>query len=208
MSDVSSNMPREWIENAMRLNPCRVLESGNILTCPVRLSFPYLFEKQPPMEDGGKAKYALTLLFPFGADLSVLRAEAARTAKEKWPNAGTEGGPRLHSPFRDQAEKLHFEGYQSGAIFITASAERQPPVVDSRSVPVIDAAKAYPGAWALVSIRPFAFEKKAKKGVSFGLQAVMMFADDKNLGGGSVDVNKEFAGIKIAQTDNSFDPFS
>lgn len=207
MSDDSTNMTRDWVENAMKLNPCRMLESGNILTCPVRLSFPYLFEKQPPMDTNGKAKHAVTLLFPFGADLAVLRKEAARVAVDKWPQAGKEGGPKLHSPFRDQAEKTNYEGYIAGAIFITASADRQPPVVNTSSIPVIDQTKIYPGVWGLVSIRAFTFDQKVKRGVSFGLQAVMLFADDKNLGGGAVDINKEFSGVKIDQNVNPADLF-
>ena len=35
------------------------------------------------------------------------------------------------------------------------------------------------------------------KGAAFGLQSVMLIADDKNLGGGAEDLSKAFAGVKI-----------
>lgn len=209
MTESATNMSPEWVAQVLKANPCVLLESGNIRSCPVRLSFPYLFKPQEAMEPGKDPKYAVTLLFPSLADLSVLKAEAGRTAREKWPNAGQPGGPTLHSPFRDQTEKTKFEGYEAGAIFITATANRKPPVVDTRLVPVVDTSKAYPGVWGLVTLRPFAFENKLKKGVSFGLQSVMIFADDKELGGGGSDPNKDFAGVAGAvDVSNEVDPAS
>lgn len=208
MTEKSTNMSAEWIASMIAANPCVVLESGNIRTCPVRLSFPHLFKPQAPMEDGGKSKYTATLLFPVGADLSVLKAAASKTALEKWPNAGQAGGPTLHTPFRKQDEKLQFAGYEAGGFFITASGERRPPVVDVKTLPIVEEDKVYPGCWVIATIRPFTFDAKMKKGVSFGLQSIMKIADDVELGGGGSDPSKDFAGVSVGGMTNEVDPAS
>ena len=76
MTDVTTNMSPEWIAQALKANPCVLMADGNIRLCPARLSFPHLFEKQPPMEASGVAKYAASFLFPEGADLTVLKEAA------------------------------------------------------------------------------------------------------------------------------------
>lgn len=194
MGEASTKMTDAQIIGVLDKNPCRLLDSGNIRTCPVRLSFPYLFQKQEPMDPGGKAKYAATLLFPFLADLEVLRDECSRVAKAKWPDAFTKKGPTLTSPFRDQGDKEKFIGYVPGAIFITASSERRVPVVDTGMVPIVDEEEVYPGAWVIATLRAFAYDVKVKKGVSFGLQSIMKLANDTKLGGGGFD-EKDYGGV-------------
>ena len=198
----STNMSPEWVKSVLSKYPCTVLESGDIRTCPVRLSFPWVFKKQEAMEEGGKPKYAATLLFPHGADLTVLRKAAEQTVREKW---GEGAGKKftIHSPFRDQKDKAErYDGYTPGAYFITSSSERKPPVVDTKRVPVVDEAKVYPGVWALVIVRPFAYEKKVKRGISFGLQSLMIFHDDVQLGGGAIDPETAFAGVDPIDVSN------
>ena len=103
MTEKTTNMSPEWVQSLLTAYPCTKLESGNIRTCIARLSFPHLFKPQPPMEAGGKEKFTATLLFPVGADLSVLKQAAAECAIEKWPNAGKPGGRGRGRPPRDVA---------------------------------------------------------------------------------------------------------
>lgn len=218
--DPTSNYDPEWVARQLAKNPCfeapaDAANSGNIRTCPVRLSFPYLFKAQAPMEQGREPKYAVTCLFPMGADLTVLRAAASRVALEKWPNLGQPGGiqpAQLHTPFKDQGDKAQWGGYSPGAICITASSERKPPVVDARLAPITDEALIYPGVWAFVTLRPFAFETRnpqgavVKRGISFGLQSVMRLVDDQDLGGASGDPTSDFAGVQIEGLASDIDP--
>lgn len=203
----SSRVSEAWVKDLWDRYPCVKLDNGNIRTGAVRLSFPHLFTAQKAMEPGKPDKFTATCLFPAGADLSVLKAEASAVAKAKWPDAGAQGGPTLHSPFRNQGEKLKFSGYVDGSVFITASGERRPPVVDLNVAPITDESKVYPGVWAFVTLRCFDFDAKVKKGVSFGLQSVMIIADDDNLGGGGSDPNADFAGVSIEQSVNPKDLF-
>lgn len=199
----ASKMTDAWIADALSRNPCVKLDNGNVRTCPFRISFPNIFQKGKPIAPNPEGKYGVTLLFPPGADLSVLRAEATAVAFAKWP--GLKDGSlkmSLATPFRDQAEKQQFEGYTPGAIFTTANSERQPPCVDARLAPIVDPNKVYPGAWGIATLRCFDYDKGVKKGVTFGLQSLMVIADDTQLGGGGSDPTSDYAGINIDQTVN------
>lgn len=200
-----TNMTDEWVQMVCAKNPMRALENGNFLTGPVRLSFPNIFKRSKPIPPNTEGKFGANLVFPLGVDLSVLKQAAGVVAKEKWPQAGTPQGPKLKSPFKPQDEMLKYAGYNEGGEFLTAIADRQPPCVAMNMAPIteIEADKrVYPGVWAICSIRPFAYDKGVNKGVSFGLQSVMIIADDVSLGGGGSDPNKDFAGVQIDQAVN------
>jgi len=191
-----SDMDPSWVADHWTKLPFVILPDGNIRGGPSRLSFPWLFTKQPAIEEGNEPKHAASFLFPAGADLSLPKREAGATAVAKWANAGQPGGPALTTPFKDQGDKS-YEGYVAGSTFITCTSEQRPILVDVRGAPIIDPEKFYPGCWVLPIIRPFAYDRKVKKGVSFGLQGCIWIADDRRLGGGGVDVNAAVAGINI-----------
>jgi hypothetical protein len=96
---------------------------------------------------------------------------------------------------------LKYDGYTEGGIYLSCNTDRKPPVVDVKGQVVTDEDRVYPGVWAICTIRPFAYDAKVNKGVAFGLQSVMLIADDKNLGGGGEDVSKAFAGVNIEAGD-------
>lgn len=207
MTDASTNMPAEWIARVVKDNPFVILENGNLRTCPLRLSFPNIFKRSKPIPPNTEGKYGANLVIPLVADLTVLRAEAGRVAKERWPTIGTPQAPKLRSPIKAQGEMLKYDGYAEGGFFLTVTADRQQPFVDQRLAPITDEAKAYPGAWVIATIRGFAYDKGVNKGVSFGLQSLMFIADDKQLGGGGSNPNVDFAGISIDASVNPADAF-
>lgn len=204
-----SRVTAAWVADLWSRYPITaVLDSagqptGRFRTGIVRVSFPHLFTPQPPPSDNpNKAPtWALSLLFPFGADLSLLIADAQRAAGEKF--GANAANMALHTPFRDQREKAHqYEGYVPGAIFFTASSQRRPPVVDVNGAPIVDETKAYAGCWAMVTVHAYPFDTPKKKGVSFGLDSVMIVADDDAFGAGGGDPNTDFAGVSIEQQVN------
>ena len=151
----------------------------NIMTPEFRVSFPNVFRPQKPLKDGDEPKYGMTMLFPKGADLSKLKAAAKEAIKEKW---GDKPPKNLRSPFRDQGEK-EFDGYEDGAIFITATSKQKPGLVDASVQPIIDESEFYPGCYARATIRAFAYDKAGNRGVAFGLQNVQKTRDGDPLGG-------------------------
>jgi len=147
------------------------------------------------VEVGKPGFYSASLLFPRGTDLSVLKAGAADAAFGKWPKAGE---MKLKSPFLDQGEQVQYGGFESGAEYLRAVAyEQRPRVFDTRMQPLTDETRVYAGVWAIAIIRFFTYDKGVNRGVSTGLNGLMIVADDKQLGGGGVDPQTAFGGVQI-----------
>ena len=198
-----TRMSDEWIERAVRDNPIVLLDNGNYRTCPVRLSFPNIFHMSKPKKADIQPSYGANLLFPTCADLKVLQQGVVDVLKDKCPDALSED-PRkkvkVKLPFLNQDEMLKYDGYsdEPGAKYIIATSKNnKPPVVDLRQQIITDEQRVYPGVWAITTVRPFWYDVGVNKGVSFGLQSVMVVADDNNLGGGGEDISKAFGGVKI-----------
>jgi len=193
----ATNKSDEWIEKVVRDYPSIVMDDGCIRTCPVRLTFPALFKANE--NDNGDLVYGTGLLFPAGAPADIYLNACYELVQGNLPEALQEGGPAVHNPLHDQGEKsARYDGYVPGALLITANSQQRVPCVDQRMAPITDPGRVYPGVWAICQIRPYWFNvKQKKKGPTFGLNAVMIVADDEDISGGSVDVNKVFGGIKI-----------
>lgn len=173
----------------------------NILTPEFRVSFPFLFRPQKPMQAGQDPKYSVVMLFPPGADLSALQKAALDAITEKY-GTDREKWPKLKTPFRDQGEKTQ-EGYVKGAIFITATSKLKPGLVDAQVNPILDETQFYAGCYAKATVRVFLYETKGEnggvlnRGVSFGLQNVQKTRDGESLSS-RVAPEKEFEPIADA----------
>jgi hypothetical protein len=179
------------------------LDNGNLRTCEVRLSYPELFTAKA-VEEGGKPKFSTSILFPKGADLTVLKNEIKAVVKEAWGDKPPKG---LRIGLRDQGEK-DSEGYEEGAFFLNCNSIKRPPVVNRKREPITDEEDVYPGIWAIVTLKVYAFKpKKGDKyapGVGFGLQAVQIIKDGERLGGGYADPNEEFEELEeLAEGDSA-----
>lgn len=199
----------DWIRQTMAAVPVqRIIDpatgnfNGDILTGPVRLAFDNLFELPPAKPNQQNPKYGATLLFPPNVDFTILHEEYYKACGQYFPEHYVNGQYHgLHSPFRDQAEKIKFGGFTPGAVFLTCTSKFKPPVVDARMNPIVDKTKVYPGVWAICAINTYHFGKnppQPKKGVAFGLQSVMIIGDDTKFGQGGPDVKQQFKGVNIA----------
>lgn len=172
--------------------------SGDILTGPVRIAFDDLFEL-PKIVPGkvDNPKFGSMALFPPGVDMAVFYeayyAVCAREFADKY-DAGSGQYYGLHSPFRDQGEKLKFGGFTPGCTFLNCTSKFQPSVIDQNFNPIIDRKRVYPGVWAMFAVNAYAFKDVRKSGVAFGLQSVMIIGDDTKLGGGAPDPRQSFGG--------------
>lgn len=164
----------------------------NVLTPKFRASFVNVFRPGKSMEAEKPGKYSLIMLFAPGADISALKAAAAEAAREKW---GDKPPKLLRSPFRDQGEK-EFDGYVEGAIFINATSDKRPGVVDQNVQDIIDEEEVYSGCYCRATVRAFAYDVSGNKGVAFGLQNVQKVADGDSLGGGRVKASEEFTAVE------------
>lgn len=160
--------------------------SEKVMTPEFRVSFPNLF-KARAAAPGQDPKFSISALFPAGADLSELKRIASEVVKEEW---GDKPPANLRSPFKDQGEKTHYEGYEPGNTYITASSKRRPGVVDINVQPIIDESEFYPGCYARMTVvaftyRPTKDNPAMRPGVAFGIQNVQKTAEGEPLGGGS-----------------------
>lgn len=201
-----------WIKKVVTDYPVTLIKTkdgtltGNIRTCPVRLSFPWVFKEAPPMRnaDGSfqKSKFMTTLMHPSCADVALYDAELDRVIKERFP-AYKNGMKGYDKSLHDGGEKTQLQGYDEGCCYFAATSNEKPKVVDANGAPLVDESRVYPGVWAICVVRPFAYPGKnstgptLKKGGSFGLQSLMIIADDKRLGGARSDPSQDFAGVSI-----------
>ena len=140
-----------------------------IITPDFRLAFPHVFE--PDTSENGGNKYAITMLFPEGTDLSALRKLAEAAVVEKWPNKETR--PKdIRSPFRDGNE-VTWDGF-AGNIFLRAASKYQPGVVDAQVHRVIDPGKVFGGCWAKAQVHAYAYDQVGNRGVAFGLNNLQL----------------------------------
>src|SRR3954468_22115104 len=96
------------------------------MTPKFRVSFPYLFEKAPPMAgSASEPKYEMTMLFDAEAQktphFQAMKRIALAAAKEKFGDKVVPDGKGwfkgVRSPFRDGAEKVQLDGYGEGVAF-------------------------------------------------------------------------------------------
>lgn len=170
----------------------------NVITPKFRVSFPKVFEAEKN-DLNGKMEYSVVALFPKDADLSALKAAAKACMEEKFGKDTAAWPENWRNPFRDQKEKTKKkdgvaikgadgkpvlqDGCEAGAIFINLKSTNRPGVVDQNVQPIIDQSEFYSGCWAIAQVRPFYYDQKGNKGVSFGLQNVQKVADGDPLSG-------------------------
>jgi hypothetical protein len=188
-------MDKDVLRSFMTRFPCKLLKNGNYRTTIARLSYPHLFKPQPALEEGGDPKYNCNLLFPLGADLELLFDAAKATAIERWGDKAKT--MKLAMPFKKQDEKRRDDGtlpdeYTPGALLIVPTSTNAPKIVGPNLSPITSERDIKAGDWVLATIRPFAYDKGVKKGVSFGLQNIQKICDGEPLGGGYSDPAEEF----------------
>lgn len=209
-----SRVTLDWLTRACQQNPVQKIFdekgqfTGNYLTGPGRLSFPYLFKKKPNKAgpgQTGRETYQTAFLWAPGMDIAALNNAVGEEAVKAFPGNHTPQGfvwHGLHTPWHDQAEKtMQYQGYTPGAISFNTGSDFKPRVVDPNMNDIIDEARVYPGVWAMlaVNVYPYGHNKAVpRKGISIGLQSVVIIGDDQNIGGGGqVDPRQAFAGIKL-----------
>lgn len=169
--------------------------SENVMTPEFRLSYPNLL--QPRLNDlNGKMEYSVVALFPKGADLKALKAEATRAIHEKWGTDQTKWPKNLRSPFRDQGEK-DSEGYEAGAVFLNLKSNNKPGIVDANLQPIIDPSQVYAGCYGRATVRAYSYSQKGNNGVAFGLQNFQKTRDGESLSG-RMKPEEEFEPIAAA----------
>lgn len=196
-----------WIQQTAQAVPMqRILDehgqpTGDILTGPVRIVFDNLFDLPQATATMQNPKFGATLLFTPFADFTIMYEEYYRVCGAMFSSYWDQQSQQyhgLHSPFRNQSEKLKFGGFTPNLVFTAATSKFKPPVVDARYNPIVDKSKVYPGVWGICAVNAYGYNDPRKKGVAFGLQSVMIIGDDTRLGGGPADPKAQFKGVNVA----------
>lgn len=155
------------------------------MTPKFRVSFPELYEAKA-MEEGQKAKYGITMLFPKGTNLKALEkahdAALEKGIQDKWNGKKPKN---LRSPFRDGDEEDGYcdrDGFP-GHIFVRASSLQKPGVIDADKDRIDDPAEVYAGCYARATVVAYAYDVAGNKGVAFGLQNVQKLKDGESFSG-------------------------
>lgn len=167
------------------------MSTTKVITGPVRLSYTHLREPTSSFE-GQDPKFSTVILIPKDDEDTLKKIRAAQKqaledgkstkfngkVPQNWKNTLRDG---------DEEADLEKNPEYAGHYFMSvgANADRRPGIVDSQLQPVMEYDQVYSGVYARVSINAFPFNIKGNKGVSFGLNNVMVLGYGDRLAGGA-----------------------
>ena len=170
---------------------CSETKAGTLLLPAGRLSYPNLLKARAMEgEPEDKAKFSTSLMIPPNGDLTLAIAWVEKVAKEKWGN----NIGKVKRPFLKHSEKIEDEELATAfPVLVRMSSSNKPRVIFANGEECSIPDEIYPGRWARVSVRAYAWEHKANgRGVSFGLSNVQLLDHDDRIGGGRARVEDEF----------------
>jgi hypothetical protein len=181
----------------------RPRQGTNIRTPIGRTSFMWVQKPKANKKDPTKKpQYEVTLLIPPGFSLTLLKKEVERVVDEKWGEKRPRG---LKLPFSDAGE-YEYEGYEKGWTRLRASTTQAPGILDGEEdnakITEEDSTAVYSGRWAIISVRPYAYDVDGSRGVSLGLANIRLMNHDTPLGGGrssaasDFDIDEEYEDMK------------
>ncbi len=154
-----------------------------INTPKFRVSYQHIWT--PQENDDGSKVYSVTMIFDKDADLDEMNEILDQAANKKW---GNQRPRKMNLPWKDGTEYYLDNEKKNpeykGKIICSASSYEQPVAVTKldrryeagdprRIVDITDQSEFYSGCFAVAAITAFGYEKKGKKGVSFGLQNII-----------------------------------
>ena len=194
---------------SMRSNNKRKIKMGSVfgekMTTPTgRVSFPYVFEKAASLEAGKEGKYEITLYIPKSEDISKLRANLEKVAKEAFGAKFQSLEKLKHPPIKDGDDKDPSDPAY-GHWIIRAKSAKRPVVVDASRSPIESKEAIYGGCFGRINITPASYAIPTGWGVTLYLNAVQKVKDGERFGGGGVSAEEVFEALSVdANEDDNF----
>lgn len=194
---------------SMRSNNKRTMKMGSVfgekMTTPTgRVSFPYVFEKAASLEAGKEGKYEITLYIPKSEDISKLRANLEKVAKEAFGAKFQSLEKLKHPPIKDGDDKDPSDPAY-GHWIIRAKSAKRPVVVDASRSPIESKEAIYGGCFGRINITPASYAIPTGWGVTLYLNAVQKVKDGERFGGGGVSAEEVFEALSVdANEDDNF----
>lgn len=138
------------------------------------LSYPHIFQPRA-VQQGDDPKYGVVVLV---ADNDPQLANVIALQEQEKLNGFPSGFPATGKLFCKPS--TDYPGYHQ--ISGGAKADQKPAVVDSSMQPIIDPGAVYAGAVAWVAFNTFVYNQAVNKGVSAGLNGVMLTGEEGALG--------------------------
>lgn len=171
-----------------------------IVTGKVRFSFVNVWEPKAS-QDGGDARYSLTLLIPKSDTATMQKIQAAMTeARTNFCNKnGANALPQkpnhtLHDGdgTRDSGEPYGPEC--KGCWVISVSSKQKPVIVDAFKNEITDPTEVYSGCYGRAAINFYGYSRNGKKGISAGLLSLQKLSDGEPFGtvGSADDFDDDF----------------
>jgi hypothetical protein len=171
-----------------------------VITGKVRFSFVNIFQPKES-NNGGEAKYSVTLLVPKSDTVTVNKIKQAMAeARENFckKNGATalpaKPNHTLHDGdgTRDSGDPYGPEC--KGCYVITVSSKNKPVIVDSFRNEITDSSEVYSGCYGRAAINFYGYNSNGKKGISAGLLSVQKLHDGEPFGtvGSANDFDDDF----------------
>lgn len=187
----------------------------SIITAPFRLAFPEVFTAKASVQ-GGKEKFSITMLFPkdlknplipnmAGDGILEIRKLALAAIKDKWGEDKAKWPSKIKGldlknyvsptgqdgwPIRD-GDLVEWDGF-AGTLFLRASSQFPPGIVDQKLHPIIDKNAVFGGLICRAQVNAFAYDTTGNVGVSIGLNNFQILKDDGVMFGGRQNAAEVF----------------
>ncbi len=163
------------------------MSDTKVITGLVRFSYVHVFEPHAAQE-GSKEKYSVSILIPKSSTDMISRIEdavnaAADAGKAKFNNKDPRKNKNFKWPLRDGDEERSEDGNYAGMMFLNASSNTKPGLIDVDKDPILDPEDFYSGCWGRASINFYPFNTSGNMGVACGLNNLQKLKDDEALAG-------------------------
>lgn len=161
------------------------MSDTKVITGKVRFSYAEVFE--PKAVKDGPLKYSVSLIIDKKDKITLAKiADAVEAALEQGKSMwGNRTQKNLKLPLRDGDEDREDDEAYVGAMFVNASSNSKPSIVDADLEKLMDKEEFYSGCYGRASVNFYPFNHSGSKGVACGLNNLQKLEDGEALAGGA-----------------------
>lgn len=161
--------------------------STRIKLGPAVGSYATIFEPRA-IDETQEPRYSITLLFDkktADKQLAELQKMVDFVAVQKFGPKAKElmKQGKIRNPIRDGDTDKPDNSTYAGKVFVGMSTKQRPGIVDRHLQPVTDKSEAYSGCKFVASVNVFAYDRAGNKGVSLGLNNLMVYEKGDRIDG-------------------------
>lgn len=165
------------------------MSETKVITGLVRFSYANVFEPKAAQE-GAKEKYSVSILIPKKNKATLKAMEEAIEAAvglsaAKFKNKDPKKLKNFKWPLRDGDEEREDDENYAGMMFVNASSDNKPSIVDADKDQIFDADDFYSGCWGRASVNFYGFSVSGNMGIACGLNNLQKLKDGDRLSGGA-----------------------